>query len=70
MLRDGIEDFEYLALLRDRLQREQAPADDPRWKLVEVPPDITASATAFTRDPAPIERRRAEIARALAAPLR
>lgn len=68
MLRDGIEDYEYLALLRDRLQREQVPAADLRWKLVEVPAEITASAKEFTRDPAPIERRRIEIAHALAAP--
>ena len=68
LLRDGIEDYEYLALLRDRLAAERAPADDPRRALVQVPEDITSSLKSFAVDPAPIERRRETIARALAAP--
>lgn len=69
MLRDGIEDYEYLALLRralegkgDRLARDER---DRLSALLAVPPEITASLTQFTTDPAPIEARRRQIAEAL-----
>lgn len=69
MLRDGIEDYEYLAQLRAALERPP-PGMTPEQltslrALLEVPPDISRSLTDYTRDPAPLERRRAEIARAL-----
>ena len=57
MLRDGLEDYEYLAVLR-RL--------DPSNALLAVPPEVTASMTEFTRDPAPIARRREAVAREIA----
>lgn len=65
MLRDGIEDYEYLAMLRSALAR--VPPDQARRfeKLLEIPPEITRSLTDFTTDPAPIEERRRRIARAL-----
>lgn len=69
MLRDGIEDYEYLALLRraleekgDRMAREER---DRLSALLAVPPEITESLTQFTTDPAPIEARRRQIAEAL-----
>ena len=54
MLRDGIEDYEYFAMLR-RL--------DPKNPLLAVPLDVTASMTDFTRDPAPLSRHRERLAR-------
>ena len=56
MLRDGLEDYEYFAMLR-RL--------DPKNPLLAVPADVTASMTEFARDPAPIARHRERIARAI-----
>lgn len=54
MLRDGLEDYEYFAMLR-RL--------DPSNALLSVPTDVTASMTDFTRDPSPITRHRLRLAR-------
>jgi hypothetical protein len=74
MLRDGIEDYEYLAILRRVLAERSAllRADQlaAYAALLEVPPEITRDMTTFTRDPAPIERRRHEIARAIEVILR
>jgi len=70
MLRDGLEDYEYLAILR-RLLREKGGRLDASKRaefaaLLEVPEEITKDMTTFTKDPAPIERRRLAIARAIA----
>ena len=54
MLRDGLEDYEYFAILR-RL--------DPQNVLLSVPPEVTASMTEFTRDPTPMLRHRERLAR-------
>jgi hypothetical protein len=68
-LRDGIEDYEYLAMLRARLERAKSklPADRAAAlaTLLEVPDSITRSMTEFTSDGAPIEARRRELARAI-----
>lgn len=70
MLRDGIEDYEYLAMLRRLLAtRGSALPAEERARcaaLLEVPTDITAGITTFTRDPEPIERRRRALAAAIA----
>jgi hypothetical protein len=68
MLRDGIEDYEYLALLRRALTEAEALSASERqaWsQLLEVPPEISASRTRFAKDPAPIEERRRQLAAAL-----
>ena len=69
MLRDGVEDYEYLAMLRRLLaqKRGQLPAADAARcaALLEVPTSISASLTSYTRDPAPVEARRREIAHAI-----
>jgi len=69
MLRDGIEDYEYLAMLRRLLDARGADlpeADRARFTaLLDVPPAITKTMTAFTIDPAPIDARRHEVARAI-----
>ena len=69
MLRDGIEDYEYLAILQRLLQAKKDKLTTRQQQnyagLLEVPGDITSDMTAFTKDPAPIEARRDRIARAI-----
>jgi hypothetical protein len=74
MLRDGVEDYEYLVIL-ERLfesRREDIPVDKRGIYegLLEVPDNISQSLTEFTKDPAPIEARRDAIARAIVELLR
>lgn len=69
MLRDGIEDYEYLTLLRNLVEAFEKTHSEsearPFRELLETPDDITSSLTEFTWDPAPIEARRAAVARAI-----
>ena len=69
MLREGIEDYELLWLLRDRLTQRRADLAPDRIReiesLLEVPESITTNMTTFTADPAPILERRAAIAKAI-----
>jgi hypothetical protein len=68
-LRDGIEDYEYLCILRRRLaeRRPSLPATTYQRlsRLLEVPESITRSLTEFASDGAPIEQQRARVARAI-----
>jgi hypothetical protein len=69
MLREGIEDYEYLYLLRELLatKRTSLPAEQvSRYEtLLEVPESITKDMTTFAKDPAPIYGRRAAAAEAI-----
>ncbi|MBE0537027.1 MAG: DUF4091 domain-containing protein, partial [Phycisphaerae bacterium] len=69
MLRDGIEDYEYLAMLKRLIAGNKARLSAAQVSefesLLEVPESITRSMTEFTTDPAPIEARRRQIARAI-----
>ncbi|MHC4463659.1 MAG: DUF4091 domain-containing protein [Planctomycetota bacterium] len=69
MLRDGIEDYEYLTILNRLLKAKQdkltANQRQQYTALLEVPEDITKDMTTFTKAPAPIEARRDRIARAI-----
>jgi hypothetical protein len=69
MLREGIEDYEFLWLLRDLIgkKRESLTAEQVKAyeALLQVPDEITASMTKFTIDPQPIYARRAAIAEAI-----
>ena len=69
MLRDGIEDYEYLTILKKLIESKKAKLSTSQRKnftaLLEVPESISKSMTSFTIDPAPIEARRAEIAKAI-----
>ena len=69
MLRDGIEDYEYLVILRDLLAKRGAKLSEKERadfaSLLAVPPEITKDATTFTKDPAPMEARRHGIAKAI-----
>jgi len=69
MLRDGIEDYEYFVLLRDLIDakgnRLSAARRAEYAALLEVPSEVTETTTAFTKDPAPLERHRDRVARAI-----
>ena len=69
MLRDGIEDYEYLVMLDELIEqhKDTIPADELAQyrELLDVPPSISESMTEFTWDPAPIEARREAVARAI-----
>jgi hypothetical protein len=69
MLRDGIEDYEYFVILKKLLEAKKGRLSRNQQKeyagLLEVPEEITIDMTTFTNDPAPIEKRRDQIARAI-----
>ncbi len=69
MLRDGIEDYEYLCMLRQLLRQHHGQLSDAERaryeQLLTVPPEITADMTTFTTDPEPIEARRRAVAAAI-----
>ena len=69
MLRDGIEDYEYLVTLKNLL-KTKATSITPEQKtqfeaLLQVPTAITSDMTTFTTDPAPIETHRHTVAKAI-----
>jgi len=64
LLRDGIEDYEYLWLLTQEIQRAGASADSYA-SLLDVPSDICTSLTDFTTMPEPIHAHRAKVAEAI-----
>ena len=70
MLRDGIEDYEYLVVLKKLLEAKKDKLTQSQQReyagLLEVPGDITSDMTTFTKDPAPIEKRRDQVAQAIA----
>jgi len=71
MLREGIEDYEYLWLLADKVNKLKikqsmevaSPLLEEAAKLLEVPSNITAGMTEFTFDPKPIYKHRESVAR-------
>jgi hypothetical protein len=69
MLREGIEDYEYLWLLRDLIGKRKSALTAEQIKayesLLEVPESITTDAITFTTDPRPVYARRAAIAEAI-----
>ncbi len=70
MLRDGIEDYEYLWMLRNLLEtaRERGLNSSKIIKyenLLEVPSQITASMTEFSLSPEPIYEHREKVAQAI-----
>ena len=69
MLRDGIEDYEYMVILKKLIEANEDKLDTRRLQtynaLLEVPEGITSDMTTFTKDPAPIEARRDRIAHAI-----
>jgi hypothetical protein len=69
MLRDGIEDYEYLAMLKRLIQnrKDSLTADQVRQysALLDVPDTVTKDMTHFTENPSVIEKQRHLIARAI-----
>jgi hypothetical protein len=69
MLREGVEDYEYLFLLRQTLQQQRAQLSPEEFQrceaLLHVPAEITEDMTTFTTDPAPLYRHRRAVAEAL-----
>jgi hypothetical protein len=70
MLRDGIEDFEYLWQLRQavRTLRKHGvsdPALDDAERLTVVPAQVCKNLTEFTRDPKPLHEHRLQVGLAL-----
>jgi len=70
MLRDGIEDYEYMVLLKRLLEAKKKEGLSRRKyrryaALLEVPKSVTADLKTFTKDPAPIEAHRNRVAEAI-----
>lgn len=69
MLREGIEDYEMLAMLADTLKENSAALSESEQaklrELLTVPNSITESLTVFTDNPNNVYRRRSEIAHAI-----
>ncbi len=69
MLRDGLEDYEYMAMLErliDKHGNELSRRKRKRYeKLLKVPQDISVDLTHFTTSPAPIEKHRKAVAAAI-----
>ena len=69
MLRDGVEDYEYFVILKKLLAAKKAKLSAARYagyeKLLAVPEEVSASLTRFTHDPAPMERHRDRLAKAI-----
>lgn len=69
MLRDGIEDYEYFAILRRLLEQHGDKLSKGKRRayedLLEVPEAVTAGTTSFSLDPAPIEAHRHKLATAI-----
>ena len=68
LLRDGIEDYEYFALLKRRLAVAKGLSAERRAayeKLLAVPDDVSKSLTEYTEDPKPMEVHREKLARAI-----
>lgn len=69
MLRDGIEDYEYMAILRRLLEDAKATLPPRVYKryaaLLDVPASIASDMKTYTKDPVPIEKHRNRIACAI-----
>jgi hypothetical protein len=70
MLRDGIEDFEYFAMLERLLNEKGDRLEEARradYKaLLDVPDEVSVDRKAYTTHPEPIETHRAKLAEAIA----
>jgi hypothetical protein len=69
MLREGVEDYEYLYKLREMIAAHRDRLDADRLNryeaLLEVPDEITSDMTTFTTDSTPIYQRRQAVAEAI-----
>ncbi|MBX7257611.1 MAG: DUF4091 domain-containing protein [Candidatus Hydrogenedentes bacterium] len=71
MLRDGIEDYEYMVILKKLLAERGAQLSASKRekfeRLLVVPAEITSGLKVYTKDPAPIEKHRDRVAQAIEA---
>jgi hypothetical protein len=69
MLRDGIEDYEYFAMLARLLQTHRNSLTDSQYRklndLLDVPETVSREMTDFTTNPQPLEAHREQVARAV-----
>lgn len=67
MIRDGVEDYEYLWLLNDLVNRAKQQGKDvaPYEALLAIPSEVAVDASHYTRDPSVIETYRAALAKAI-----
>lgn len=64
MLREGLEDYEYLYLLREAIAKK-VPGSSAYAGLLKVPPSISEDLNSFCREPQPIYTQRAKLGAAL-----
>jgi len=64
LIRDGLEDYDYLSILRQRVQEGKGSAEDraAAEKLLQVGSDISKGLTVYTKDPQVLQQRRDAIA--------
>jgi len=71
MIREGVEDYEYLYLLRELIDKNRSRLSEDEIRryeaLLDVPTAITTDMTTFTTDPAPIYEHRRAVAEAIEA---
>lgn len=69
MIREGVEDYEFLWMLRELIAKRRGSLSSDELKqyesLLVVPEEITRDMTTFTTDPAPIHARRKAVAEAI-----
>lgn len=69
MLRDGVEDYEYMVMLKKAIEKAKGKLSDKEREeysaLLVVPEEISTDLTHFTKDPVPIEAHRGKVAKAL-----
>ncbi|MDH7601606.1 MAG: DUF4091 domain-containing protein [Armatimonadota bacterium] len=66
MIRDGIEDYDYFAILKARLANAKpGPAADKAKAALQLVNELAKSRTEYTRDPAKLESAREAVARAI-----
>lgn len=69
LIRDGVEDYDYLALLQQAVEEASTAVDDGVYKrgqaLLRVPPQIAQDLKTYTRNPWTVLNRRRQIAEAI-----
>ena len=67
MIRDGVEDYEYLWLLRERVEqaRKRGASVSAAEKLLTIPAEVAVDVAHYSHDPAPIAQYRDRVAQAV-----
>ncbi|MCX8053438.1 MAG: DUF4091 domain-containing protein, partial [Armatimonadetes bacterium] len=68
VIRDGVEDFDYFVILKDRLAKSKpGPAAEKAKRALALVDSLAKSRTEYTRDPAKLESAREQVAKAIEA---